>query len=284
MINVRLRVRRAVLEDHLQIANLGIYESNTHRHLDWRSALDWLGVPNYWVLDEDGRITAALACPEEPTQIAWIRFFGYAPHLSAPEAWSALWTFARNEIFPANQNTQIAAIIVKLWFQRLLLSSGFSIKQNIVLLQLAHEKIRLFSTPPHYRIRTMQAEDLPIIAKIDLDAFGPFWHNTLDSLSRARSQSAHATVAEDDSGVVAYQLSTGNPLGAHLARLGVSPEAQGKGVGTALVSDLIQRLGGFQLIRLSVNTQDDNAASLSLYKKMGFVPTGEIFPVLVFNG
>ncbi|MBI5353537.1 MAG: GNAT family N-acetyltransferase [Chloroflexi bacterium] len=284
MINVHLKVRRAVLEDHLQVANLGTVESNTHRHLDWRSALDWLGADNYWVLEESGAITAALACPEEPTQMAWIRFFGYAPHLSAPEAWSALWSVARSEIFPANQNTQVAAIIVKPWFQRLLLSSGFELKQNIVLMQLAHEKIKTFSPPAHLSIRPMRAEDLPIIAKIDSDAFGPFWHNTLDSLSRARSQSTHATVAEDDSGVVGYQLSTGNPLGAHLARLGVSPEAQGKGVGTALVNDLIHRLGGIQLSRLSVNTQDDNAASLSLYKKMGFVPTGEHFPVLVFNG
>jgi len=284
MINIGLRVRRAILEDHLQIANLGTVEPNTHRHLDWRSALDWLGADNYWVLEESGAVTAALACPEEPAQMAWIRFFGYAPHLSAPEAWSALWAFARSEIFPARENTQVAAIIVRPWFQKLLLSSGFRVKQNIVLLQLAHEKIKIHPPSTHLRIRSMRDDDLPVIAEIDSDAFGPFWHNTLDSLSRARSQSTHATVAEIDSGVVGYQLSTGSPLGAHLARLGVSPEAQGKGVGTALVNDLIQQLGGIRLSRLSVNTQDDNAVSLSLYKKMGFIPTGEQFPVLVFNG
>ena len=283
MINVRLRVRRAVLEDQLQIANLGMLESNTHRHLDWRSALDWLGVPNYWVLEENGSISAALACPEEPPQVAWIRFFGYLQHLSSPEAWSALWSFAGREMFSSPKNTQVAAIIVKPWFQKLLLSSGFVIKQNIVLLQLAHKNIRMFPVPPQIRIRDMQAEDLPSVAKMDLDAFGLFWHNTLDSLSRAHSQAVNATVAENDAGVlVGYQLSTGNPLGAHLARLGVSPEAQGLGVGTALVSDLVQRLGGLQLSRLSVNTQDDNSASLALYHKIGFVPTGEQFPVLVY--
>ena len=282
MINVSLKVRRAVPEDHLQIANLGMVEANTHRHLDWRSPLDWLGAPNYWVLEEDGRITAALACPEEPPQVAWIRLFGCHPHLSGPEAWSALWTVACDEILLANKNTQIAVIILKQWFQKILLSSGFELKQNIVLLQLAHENIKPFITPPQIRIRPIQAADLPAMAKIDLEAFGPFWHNTLDTLSRARAQALNATVAEDDSGLIGYQLSTGNPLGAHLARLGVRPEAQGRGVGTALVSDLIQRLGGIQLGRLSVNTQSDNAASLSLYKKMGFVQTGEHFPVLVY--
>ncbi len=49
-----------------------------------------------------------------------------------------------------------------------------------------------------------------------------------------------------------------------------------------LVSHLIQALGGSQLGRLSVNTQEDNSASLSLYRKLGFVRTGEHFPVLVY--
>ena len=77
MINVSLQVRRAVEQDHDQIANLIYYESNTHRHLDWHSPLEWIGSPNYWVREEDGHITAALACPEDPPHVAWIRFFGH---------------------------------------------------------------------------------------------------------------------------------------------------------------------------------------------------------------
>jgi ribosomal protein S18 acetylase RimI-like enzyme len=95
-------------------------------------------------------------------------------------------------------------------------------------------------------------------------------------------QCASATVAEDDSGLIGYQLSTRNPLGAHLARLGVRPEAQGRGVGAALVSQLLHEFNVEQLGRLSVNTQADNTASLSLYKKIGFVRTGEHFPVFVY--
>jgi ribosomal protein S18 acetylase RimI-like enzyme len=57
---------------------------------------------------------------------------------------------------------------------------------------------------------------------------------------------------------------------------------QGRGVGSALVSDLIQSLDQNQLSRLTVNTQSDNLTSLSLYKKFGFMRTGEQFPVFVF--
>jgi ribosomal protein S18 acetylase RimI-like enzyme len=282
MINVSLQVRRAVAEDHHQIADLILNEANTHRHLDWRSPIEWLGSPNYWVLEEDGRITAALACPEDPPHVAWLRVFGYSPHLSGFEAWSALWGVARNEITRASAQTQIAVIVVKQWFQNLLLSTGFDLKQNIVLLQLSNENVKPIVMPQDIRIRPMQEADMPVIIKIDLAAFGPFWHNTIDSLQRARSQSVSATVAEDDSGVIGYQISTGNPFGAHLARLGVQPEAQGRGIGTALVSDLIQGMGGHRFSRLSVNTQSDNAASLALYKKLGFIRTGEHFPVLVY--
>lgn len=283
MINLSLRVRRAVAEDHHQIAQLILYEANSHRHLDWRPPLDWIGFPNYWVLEENGHIAAVLACPEDPPQVAWIRLFGYHPHLSATEAWSALWEVARSEIADTNSQTQVAVIVVKNWFQDLLSSSGFELKQNIVLLQLTSENVKPFPMPSNISIRPMQEADMDEVVKIDLSAFGPFWHNTFDALNRARLQSLGATLAEDDSGlIVGYQLSTGNPLGAHLARLGVKPEAQSRGVGTALVADLIQRVRLSRIDRLSVNTQADNFASLSLYKKLGFVRTGEQFPVFVY--
>jgi ribosomal protein S18 acetylase RimI-like enzyme len=282
MISASLRVRRAVDQDHDQISDLIFYESNNHRHLDWHSPLEWIGSPNYWVLEEDGHITAALACPEDPPHVAWIRFFGHHQFLSATQAWSPLWEVARSEITRANTQTYIAAIVVKQWFRSLLLSSGFELKQNIVLLELRHENIRFFSAPYGIRIRPMQDADMPAVAKVDLAAFGQFWHNTETALQRARLQCASATVAEDDSGLIGYQLSAQNPLGAHLARLAVQPEAQGRGVGSVLVSHLIQTLGANKLGKLSVNTQADNVASLSLYKKLGFVLTGEQLPVLVY--
>lgn len=281
MINLSHQVRRAARQDHHQIANLIFHESNTHRHLDWRSVLDWVGTQNYWVMEENGYITAAFACPEDPPNVAWIRLFTYHPNLSGLEAWSALWEMAHPEIIHNNPQAQVAAIAVKPWFQSILLSSGFAIKQNIVLLQLDHENFKTFRPPPSIRIRPIQQSDLNEIVKIDIVSFGPFWHNTFDSLDRARTQALHATVAEDGSGIIGYQISTGNPFGAHLARLGVLPEAQSRGVGAALVSELIQHLKIGKSGRLSVNTQADNSASLSLYKKIGFVPTGENFPVLV---
>ena len=94
MVAVSLQVRRAVQADQQQIAQLMFFEPRVHRHLDWRAPLDWLGVPHYWVLEEGGRISASLACPQDPPDIAWIRLFVSAYNIPEAEAWQPLWTAA----------------------------------------------------------------------------------------------------------------------------------------------------------------------------------------------
>lgn len=283
MIQLHLQVRCATAQDHRPIANLIFHEASTHRHLDWRSALEWIGEQNFWVLEDHGLVIAAFACPEEPRNVAWIRLFTHHPQLPSSEAWSMLWEVARAEIFSANPQAQVSAIILKQWFQTLLLSSGFEPKQEIVLLRLNAASSAVPSLPQGVHIRPMLPTDLPTVTELDNVAFGGFWCNTQDSLQRAHAQALHATVAEDASGIIGYQISTGNPFGAHLARLGVQPEAQGRGVGSALVYELIHKLGSHSSIPLSVNTQSDNTASLALYKKLGFVRTGEYFPVFMYS-
>ena len=268
MININLRVRRALREDQQQIASLMFHEANMHRHLDWHSPIDWLGSTKFWVLEDFGRVLAAFACPEDPPDVAWIRLFVHLPILSAAEAWQALWGNSQIDFQPGGR-IQTAAIVSKLWFQTLLLSSGFEIKQNIVFLDLSSENFNPFPIPQGIKIRPLHDEDIPSISQLDLDAFGPFWHNSADALRLAFSQAVYASVAENDLGIIGYQLSTGNPFGVHLARLAVRPDLKGRGVGAALVSDLVRRLGSHQTARFSVNTQADNKASLSLYEKLG---------------
>lgn len=282
MINVAFRVRRAVAEDHQQIASLMFHESNVHRHLDWKSPLEWLGSENYWVLGEERDISAVLACPEDPQDVAWIRLFGYDSHLPPAGAWGVLWEVARTRILTSRQK-QAAAIVVKRWFQDLLVKSGFEQVNNIVLLEFRTED---FQPKPAgaARIRPMREDDLAQVAELDAQAFGPFWRNSLDALTRARAQAVYCSVAEDESGVIGYQISTGNMFGAHLARLGVRKEAQGRGIATSLAQDLIQNMDLAHSSRITVNTQEDNAASLALYAKLGFKRTGEYYPVLACKG
>jgi ribosomal-protein-alanine N-acetyltransferase len=282
MISVSQQVRPAQSADHQQIANLMFFEAHMHRHLDWRTPLEWLGSSHYWVADERGRITAALACPQDPPGVAWIRLFTFNSHISGSEVWSPLWMAARAEIASMG-GAHVAAIAAKAWFQNILRSSGFEKLQNIVLLEWTSRLLDARPLPSGINIRTMHADDISAITETDAAAFESLWHNSRGALEKAYTQAVCATVAETAGRVIGYQLSTGNPLGAHLARLAVRPEAQGRGVGSALVNDLILRLNPRNMARLSVNTQADNAASLALYRKIGFVHTGEQYPVYVYR-
>jgi ribosomal protein S18 acetylase RimI-like enzyme len=277
-------VRPADLRDHQQLSNLIFFETRLHRHLDWRSPLEWLGAPFYWALDEGGQITAALACPEEIPGVAWVRLFVYTGRWSAENAWNLLWARAREEIQQAG-GTRVAAIVIQPWFQEILAESGFENRQQIVLLEwrgLAGQASAK-QEAGGIRIRKMTQADLPAVEKTDAVSFDPLWHNPLETLQRAFTQAWYTTVAENEDGIIGYQLSTGGGQRAHLARLAVHPAVQGKGAGRALLSDLFSHLTYSGISRLSVNTQSDNKASLSLYQRMGFVRTGEQYPVYTFE-
>ncbi|MEO8355001.1 MAG: N-acetyltransferase [Chloroflexota bacterium] len=270
-------VRTADLNDHQQLSNLIFFETHLHRHLDWRAPLEWLGAPFYWALEEGRHITAALACPTEVEGIAWVRLFVYTRRWSPDNAWALLWSTAREEIARAGGAT-VAAIAIHGWFQQVLAVSGFENRQQIVMLEWQYQPWASRDANG-IRIRQMTEVDLPEVVKTDNTSFNPLWHNSFETLQRALSQSLFATVAEGVDGIVGYQLTTGHGQRAHLARLAVHPAMQGRGAGRALLSDLFGRLTRSGVPRLSVNTQNDNNASLNLYKKMGFNRTGEEYPV-----
>jgi ribosomal-protein-alanine N-acetyltransferase len=274
-------VRPANLDDHQKLSNLIFFETRLHRHLDWRSPLDWLGAPFYWALDDGGQVTAALACPLEVPGIAWLRLFVYSSSWSAENAWQMLWQTARDEIAQAG-GARVAVIAMQSWLQQILSASGFKNIQQIVMLEWQYQPWAA-SEAPGVHIRRMTEADLPAVAGTDAVSFDALWQNSLETLRKAFAQALIATVAESTDGIVGYQLSTGGGQRAHLARLAVHRTMQGRGVGRALLADLFARLVNDGVFKLSVNTQSDNAVSLSLYQKMGFFRTGEQYPVYIFD-
>jgi len=278
MVGLDVRIRSATLTDQRQIANLMHFSPYNHRHLDWRYPLDWLGSPPFFVLESQEQILSALACPPDPPMVAWVRLFVTSGKISLGEAWESLWQAARLELTRQGRFVA-AAIVLQEWYHSLLIASGFSSHQSIVMLEREGQMPIEVSLPAGYSIRSMLQYDLPAVAEVDAAAFDPLWQNSLPSLERAYPQAVLATVVEADGQVLGYQLSTRNPLGAHLARLAVRPELQGQGLGRAILADLIQQADRHAMYRLTVNTQSDNPASLALYKKTGFRETGERFPV-----
>jgi ribosomal protein S18 acetylase RimI-like enzyme len=66
--------------------------------------------------------------------------------------------------------------------------------------------------------------------------------------------------------------------------LAVLPEVQGQGIGYSLVRFLlVDGFSGEEPRRVTVNTQNNNHASIAVYKKAGFTFTGEEYPVLCYD-
>jgi ribosomal protein S18 acetylase RimI-like enzyme len=277
MINLQQAVRPAVESDRMQIANLIYFEPHVHRHLDWRGPLDWLGAPEYWVLEQFGSVVAALACPPDPEDVAWLRLFAHASALPVEAAWASLWETARTAL--QGRGLTVAAITVSDWLKALLTESGFTGGQQIVVLEQSAVPFADRPLPPEIQLRPMLAADLPAVAVVDAAGFAHLWRNSLTTLHCGLSQAGFATVAERDGEILGYQISTRSSFGAHLARLAVLPGLQRQGLGYLLVQDLLHQTRGAGLFRLTVNTQNDNAASLALYQKIGFRLTGERYQV-----
>lgn len=278
-----VRVREAEEQDRQALASLLHFETHVHRHLDWRPPLDWLGARPYLVGEIQEDVCSALVCPPDPPEVAWIRLFAVASAVSVDRAWEALWPVAREQLSCLySPQPTVAAISTEAWFCRVLEEHGFVHRQNIVSLRWVAEQHKLPSAPK-VKIRPMEPGDLSRVNTLDEAAFAPLWQNSKDALEFAYRQAVLATVAIEDGRIVGYQISTAGPLGGHLARLAVLPGCQGHGIGRALVRDSLEQFAHNGVRRVSVNTQLDNSTSLSLYQKVGFQMTDEIFPVYCLN-
>jgi ribosomal protein S18 acetylase RimI-like enzyme len=271
-------IRPAQEADRASLANLIHFETHVHRHLDWRLPLDWLGSQPY-LLAERGRVLqAALACPIDPPEVPWVRLFATAASLDPGQEWEVLWPAARSRLAALGYN-EAAAIPLQQWFRELWEHSQFTLTHAVVMLAWSRGAERPAAKPVAYTIREMMAADLPAVTELDTAAFVPVWRNSLASLQVAYQQAAVATVAEGPAGLVGYQISTVSPMGGHLARLAVLPGLQGGGVGYALVDHLLTQFERRGAVRVTVNTQHNNTASLHIYQKSGFIRTGEEYPV-----
>ena len=276
--------REAHEGDKHNLANLIHFGSHVHRHLDWRTPLEWIGYNPYLILKDGEALVAALACPPDPPNVAWIRLFaGYDAHQVEP-AWEILWAAALDYLKQYTGLLKIAAIPLHNWFCDLLEKSEFSSPHKVIVLSwMRDQEPEIARDLNPLSIRPMLLDDLPGIEQIDADAFGGVWQNSQSCLEIAFRQSVIATVTEIDGSIAGYQISTATQSGGHLARLAVDPEYQGRGIGYRLVLDMLAQFQRRGAHSVTVNTQHDNLVSLSLYQKAGFVRTGEEYPLFEYD-
>jgi ribosomal protein S18 acetylase RimI-like enzyme len=150
---------------------------------------------------------------------------------------------------------------------------GFSVHERLHLLR--HD-LRTVPEPVAEGVRLRRGRHRDVLAVLTVDglAFDRFWRFDETGLADARSAtpSARFRVAVLDGDVVGYHVTGRAGTLGYLQRLAVHPDAQGRGVGTALVGDSLDWCRRRGATAVLVNTQETNRRALSLYEQLGFRP------------
>jgi len=276
LFNRTLTARPATLHDEAGIASLTHFESRVHVHLDWKSAEDWIGVQPFFIAERRGRLVGVLACPPAPPDTAWVRVFALQGNISADEVWQVLWPRARQTLEEMGTR-QVAGLSLDDWIDPLYVGAGFVHTHSVVVLTRPAGPVPAVRSPACIRLASLAEHDR--LLAVDTAAFRPPWQISAVIARKAMAQARWLTAAEVDGQIVGYELTTPTANGSHLSRLAVLPAWQGRGIGAALVADMIERCRQAGACDVSVNTQDSNAASLALYQRLGFQRNGVSYPV-----
>lgn len=250
-----------------------------HSHLDWYDTDQWLDTETVpmrlaWV---GGRLAGLMAASTPLNHTCWIRLAAVADDIQAQPIITALWNELACELREKQVRTA-ALLVLRDWIVHYVSPLGFHYVEDIVTLR---RPARALETPPadDVIVRVTTPDDLETITQVDQAAFDAPWQLSFNELRQALRISAICTVAEHNGTILGYQLSTLYFDGGHLARLAVSPSAQGHGVGATLLHDLLKRFTQRGIGSVTVNTQASNLRSQRLYRRFGFERNGYDLPV-----
>ncbi len=143
---------------------------------------------------------------------------------------------------------------------------GFDVREHLHL--LSHHLLDLEPRDP-VRLRRVARRDRERVLAVDHVAFDPFWRLDAPALDEAvrATPAARFRMVADGTG---YALTGRAGDRGYLQRLAVAPEAQGRGLGRALVLDGLWWLRRWRVREALVNTQVGNDAAVALYRSLGF--------------
>jgi ribosomal-protein-alanine N-acetyltransferase len=269
--------------DRSAVRDLLIQPHHLHNQLDWHEAEAWLeqATARAWTIWQGQRLVGLVGMSEPVDGAAWLRLAIMRMEVDASgllrRAWESMLPMLR-----AAGAREAAVLIGDSWWMPHFMALGFTPYDEIITLR--RSSVDLPAIPSSaLALRTFAAPDLQAITMIDRLAFSPPWQMGNADIRQAERMSASAIVAVQDGHVVGFQLSTFYFDGAHLARLAVHPDYQGRGVGQALVADLILRMSRRSVYIITVNTQLTNMQSQRLYHRFGFTRTGYDLPVWVVS-
>ncbi len=270
--------------DRREVLTLLARAECAHTHLDWYDTEDWLNTAGalIYCARRGGHLIGVLGIGEPMSGAAWVRIAAFESAQESIPLFDQLWQRALPDLRSARV-LQVAVLLVHEWLLDCIRPLAFRRFDQVITLRRDARPL------PHYTAQGISLlpstpGDLDKVIAIDQSTFSAPWQMSADEIRRAERLASSLTLATlPDGRAVAFQLSTLYFDGAHLARLAVLPEVQGRGIGRALVSDLIHRFARRSVYTITVNTQESNAQSRHIYGQLGFERTGYDLPVYVID-
>jgi ribosomal-protein-alanine N-acetyltransferase len=165
------------------------------------------------------------------------------------------------------------------WLRDLLLTRGFRPHR----LLYAYDKFD-YTIPSHGNtrvvVRPVEPRDLAALLAVEEACFEDFWRYDAPSFQDIAETHPYFVVAELDGQVVGYQFNALDGEYGYLVRIAVHPSVSGQGIGIRLMSEAIQFFERERVLRIMLNTQDDNAHAHRLYEWFGFIRISQVGFVL----
>jgi ribosomal-protein-alanine N-acetyltransferase len=266
--------------DRRAIRDLMEQPNHLHSQLDWYEVDAWIQQPSarVWTIWRGARLVGVLGVSETIDGAAWLRLAIIRAEVETDDLLHHAWTNIM-PVLRAAGTEQVAVLVGEEWWLPHFGTLGFALYDEVVTLRRAS---MLLPSPGQasIHVRSVLTPDMPAILALDQAAFVAPWHMSGADLRQAERLCASGSVALVDGKVAGFQFSTFYFDGAHLARLAVHPDYQGRGVGHALMTDLILRMSRRSIYHFTVNTQLTNTTSQRLYHRFCFERTGYDLPVL----
>jgi [ribosomal protein S18]-alanine N-acetyltransferase len=156
------------------------------------------------------------------------------------------------------------------WLRDVLLVRSFALYR----LLYAYDKYD-YSVPstgnPNVKLRPVEKRDLPALLAIEEACLEDFWRYDTLSFEDIATTHPYFVVAELKGKVIGYQFNALEDEFGYLVRIAVHPSANGQGIGVRLMSEAITFFQQARILRIMLNTQDDNMRAHRLYEWFGFV-------------
>jgi ribosomal-protein-alanine N-acetyltransferase len=163
--------------------------------------------------------------------------------------------------------------------RRIYSNLGFGHLERVVILRKSLRHLTDLpdsSHMPQVEIRRSTPADLDALLRVDNASFPWLWWNSRRELEIYRDlPDVHiylAQLAEEPVGYASFTMYDG---WAHLDRIAVTSEKQGKGLGAAQLLYALRLMAGMGASNVALSTQLSNTQSHKLYERFGFTRTGD---------